>query len=64
MKYIAEGYVIKEYHDNKSTYEIAKNLNTYPKKIERILKKNGCKLRSKSEAQKSALKHGRATHPT
>ena len=64
MKYIDEGYVIKEYHDNKSTYEIAKNLNTYPKKIERILKKNGCKLRSKSEAQKSALKHGRATHPT
>lgn len=64
MKQIDEGYVIQEYSNNKSTYEIAKNLNTYPKKIERILKKNGCKLRSKSEAQKSALKYGRATHPT
>ena len=64
MKQIDEGYVIQEYSNNKSTYEIAKNLNTYPKKIERILKKNGCKLRNKSEAQKSALKYGRATHPT
>ena len=35
-----------------STYSIAKELGTYPKKIERILKKNNVTLRSKSESQK------------
>ena len=38
---IDEAYVIQQYQENNSTYSIAKELNTYPKKIERILKKNG-----------------------
>lgn len=64
MSKIDEGYVIKKYSENFSTYSIAKELDTYPKKIERILKKNGIKLRSKSEAQALAIKSGRAKHPT
>lgn len=49
---------------NKSTYEIAEQLNTYPNKIRRILVKNGVELKDKSEAQKNAIKHGKAIHPT
>lgn len=49
---------------NKSTYEIAKELNTYPNKIRRILIKNGVELKDKSEAQKNAIKVGKAIHPT
>ena len=41
MKEIDEAYVIKQYGNNHSTYSLAKELGTYPKKIERILKKNG-----------------------
>ena len=48
-----EEYIIKLYcKDNKSTYEIAKALNTYPNKIRRTLKKHGIELKSKSDAQK------------
>jgi len=47
-----------------STYEIAEKLGTYPNKIRRILKKHGVDIRSRSNAQKNALKKGRATHPT
>lgn len=36
---IDEEFVINKYAENESTYSIAKNLGTYPKKIERILKK-------------------------
>ena len=36
MSKIDEGYVIKKYSENFSTYSIAKELDTYPKKIERI----------------------------
>ena len=61
---IDEEFVINKYADNESTYSIAKELGTYPKKIERILKKNNIKLRSKSESQKLALKAGRCEHPT
>ena len=61
---IDEAYVIQQYQENNSTYSIAKELNTYPKKIERILKKNGYSLRNKSEAQALALKSGRSKHPT
>ncbi|MEN8846143.1 MAG: DUF559 domain-containing protein [Candidatus Arcticimaribacter sp.] len=64
MSKIDESYVIKKYGENFSTYSIAKELETYPKKIERILKKNGIKLRSKSEAQALAIESGRAKHPT
>ena len=61
---IDETYVIKQYKNHQSTYSIAKELNTYPKKMERILKRHGYQLRSKSDAQKSALKSGRSKHPT
>jgi len=64
MSKIDEEYVIKKYEENHSTYSIAKELGTYPKKIERILKKNGCPLRSKAEAQSLAIKSGRTKHPT
>ncbi len=47
-----------------STYEIAKQLNTYPNKITRTLKKHGIALRDKSQAQKLALAEGRCEHPT
>ncbi len=64
MSVINEAYVIKRYQENHSTYSIAKELGTYPKKIERILKKNGHKLRGKAEAQSLAIKSGRTKHPT
>jgi len=64
MKSIDEAYVIKQYGNNQSTYSIAKELGTYPKKIERILRKNGHKLRGKSEAQSLAISSGRTKHPT
>ena len=64
MSGINEEYVIKRYNENHSTYSIAKELGTYPKKIERILKKNGYQLRSKGEAQSLAIKSGRTQHPT
>lgn len=57
--------VISLYNEqNKSTYEIAKQLNTYPNKIRRTLIKHGYELKDKSAAQKAALKSGRSSHPT
>ena len=57
--------IIEMYNDqSKSTYEIAKSLDTYPNKIRRTLIKHGYKLKDKSQAQKNALKSGRCTHPT
>lgn len=56
--------VEKEYDNGKSVHIIAKQLNTYPNKVLRCLKKRGKTLRSKSEAQKLALKEGRIEHPT
>ena len=64
MSSINVEYVIEQYENNYSTYAIAKELNTYPKKIERILKSNGVTRRSKAEAQALAIKSGRAKHPT
>jgi len=64
MKTIDESYVIKKYGEGSSTIAIAKELDTYPKKIERILKKNGESLRSRSESQSLAIREGRAKHPT
>jgi len=64
MKNIDESYVIKKYSEGHSTISLAKELETYPKKIERILKKNGQPLRSRSESQSLAIKNGRAKHPT
>jgi DNA-directed RNA polymerase specialized sigma subunit len=49
--------------DQKSTYEIAEILNTYPNKVRRILVKNGVELKSKSEAQRNAINNGTAIIP-
>jgi|SRR6056300_250280 very-short-patch-repair endonuclease len=60
-----EDKVISLYSEqNKSTYEIAKQLNTYPNKIRRTLIKHGIELKDKSAAQKAALESGRSSHPT
>ena len=60
-----EENVIRLYNEeNKSTYQIAKQLETYPNKIRRTLIKNGYQLKHKSEAQKVALAEGRSSHPT
>jgi very-short-patch-repair endonuclease len=64
MKDIDSKYVIKKYEEGCSCAEIAEEFNTYAKKIERILKKNNVKIRSKSNAMKMAIKRGRADHPT
>lgn len=64
MKNINEPYVIKKYEEGLSCAEIAEELNTYSKKIERILKKHSVKIRSRAEAMKIAMKRGRAEHPT
>ena len=37
MSAINEAYVIKQYKNNHSTYSIAKELGTYPKKIEKSM---------------------------
>jgi very-short-patch-repair endonuclease len=64
MKQIDETYVIKKYNEGLSCAEIAEQFNTYSKKIERVLKKNGVQTRSKSEAAKNAIKSGRSKPPT
>lgn len=57
--------IIKLYTEKDlSTYEIAKKLGTYPNKIRRVLVSNGIELRSRSSAQRVALKSGRSKHPT
>lgn len=64
--------IIEMYKEGLSTYQICEKLKqdtsfkdkVYPNKISRILKKNGIKLRTKSEAQKQALASGEAIHPT
>jgi very-short-patch-repair endonuclease len=62
---ISEDTVVRMYEEeNKSTYEIANELNTYPNKIRRILIKRGKELKTRSEAQKTALEAGRIKHPT
>lgn len=65
MKFAEENRatLLAEY-ENKSTYELAEQLNTYPNKINRALRYLGIKPRSKSEAQKKALSSGRHEHPT
>tara|TARA_B100001059_G_C17829665_1_gene583757 strand:+ start:1111 stop:1875 length:765 start_codon:yes stop_codon:yes gene_type:complete len=60
-----EQKVISLYQkDNKSTYQIAEELNTYPNKIRRVLIKHGVEIKDRSAAQKLALKKGRSKHPT
>lgn len=52
------------YEEEKSLLQIAEKFNTYPKKVERLLKKHKYTLRSRSEAQKNALEKGNLIHPT
>ena len=59
-KQIVEMYTEK----NLSTYEIAKEMNTYPNKIRRVLIKNRVQLNDKSTAQKNAIQKGVASIPT
>jgi very-short-patch-repair endonuclease len=60
-----EKKIIFMYTDeNKSTYEIAQLMNTYPNRVRRILIRNGVNLKTKSEAQKNAIQNGTAMHPT
>jgi very-short-patch-repair endonuclease len=59
-----ENQIVKSYNAGKSTYEIAKEYNTYANKIRRILIKHGVAIKSKSDAQKNALKKGIAKIPT
>lgn len=56
--------IIELYNNKYSTYEIAKEFNTYPNKIRRILLKNGVQLNDKSTAQKNALQKGTSVIPT
>ena len=65
MTFIEEhGQYILDHYETNSTYTLAKELNTYPNKIRRALKKMGVTLKDKSEAQKQALSSGRHRHPT
>jgi len=60
-----ESYVVDLYcNKNKSTYQIAEEINTYPNKVRRILLKHGVKIKTRSEAQKNALESGVCEHPT
>ena len=60
-----EEEIIRLYTEEcKSTYDIAEKMSTYPNKIRRILLKHGIKIKTKSEAQKNALKSGKAKIPT
>tara|TARA_R100000008_G_scaffold82393_1_gene66644 strand:- start:1027 stop:1815 length:789 start_codon:yes stop_codon:yes gene_type:complete len=57
---IIDRYVNQE----KSTYEIAQEIGTYPNKIRRTLNTLGVPLRDRSSAQTVAIKQGRHEHPT
>ena len=59
-EFLIEQYITKQ----KSTYEIAQELSTYPNKIRRALKSLGVDLRTKSQAQTVAISAGRHEHPT
>ena len=59
-----ETEIVKLYQSgNYSTYQIAERYDTYPNKIRRILVKHGVEMKSRSQAQRSALANGRAKHP-
>lgn len=59
-QFYQEEYIEKE----RSVYDIADTEGVYPNKITRELHSFGFRLRSKSEAQRAAIKHGRHKHPT
>lgn len=52
------------FEENCSLNEIAKQYNTYGKRIERELKAAGYQLRSKADAQRIRLAEGKVAHPT
>lgn len=55
--------LVKLYDEGKSIRDIANIFNTYPNKIARELKKVGKELRSKEEAAKIAVEHGKIKPP-
>jgi len=57
-------YLIDQYAEGKSTYEIGKDLGVNAKRVQRALQSLGVVLRSYKAAQQVALKSGRSTHPT
>lgn len=59
-----EEQILSMYDEGKSTYQIAKDLNTYPNKIRRILMKHGIELKTRSEAQRNAIEQGVTSVPT
>ena len=60
-----EAKIVDMYtNQNKSTYEIAEAMKTYPNKIRRVLIRSGIELKTKSEAQKNAIEKGVSIHPT
>ena len=59
-----EKHILDLYQKQWSTYQIAEKLKTYPNKIRRVLKKHNIVLRGAKDAQTTALKTGRAKHPT
>lgn len=58
--YITKAYTV----EGKSTYQIATELGSNPKAIQRALVRFGVPRRSYSQAQKVALEKGRVKHPT
>lgn len=63
---IDKAKLIQKYYveQNRSFQDIAEQHGTYPNKLRRDAKKFGIKSRTKSEAQKNALKTGKHKHPT
>lgn len=60
-----DTYIKVQYQDvGRSVSEIAKDLDTYPNKVLRSLKRTKTHVRTNSEAQKLALSSGRRIHPT
>jgi very-short-patch-repair endonuclease len=60
-----QDYIYQEYiKNNRSFQNIAKDAGSYPNKIRRDAIKYNIPIRSKSEAQKNAIKTGIHSHPT
>jgi hypothetical protein len=57
LAYLQEHYI----KDEKSTYKIAEDLKVYANVVRRALKYHGLQRRTKSDAQKVAIKTGRHT---
>lgn len=60
-----KAYLEREYVAlQRSTHEIAERMRTYHKLVRRALEHHKIGIRSRGEAQSSALSTGRAPHPT